>query len=225
MLVLKRASKTNLLQWSLSLWSLWSSPWLSSWLSLWSSSNCFQRCEQDCPFAMKPFQQFMKRWHKTELDEDDKRLNQWSGVMVRVSWWGCHVHWENWFQVSRAGRRGEAAVPASDGKKNHLACPICRSLSSCFLVHWFIGQIWQNMILLFNDYNYQMKMIQMIFLLQGVLPPGHDGCSHQNTCVATLDQNLKYLKKEMTHQHWTFWTNKGFNEIIVKLFSHLYTHS
>ena len=85
------------------------------------------------------------------------------GVMVRVSWWGCHVHWENWFQVSRAGRRGEAAVPASDGKKNHLACPICRSLSSCFLVHWFIGQICQNMILLFNDYNYQMKIIQMIF--------------------------------------------------------------
>ena len=148
-------------------------------------------------------------------------IKQWSGVMVRT----CHVRWENWFQVSRAGRRGEAAVPASDGKKNHLACPICRSLSSCFLVHWFIGQIWQNMILLFNDYNYQMKMIQMIFLLQGVLPPGHDGCSHQNTCVATLDQYLKYLKKEMTHQHWTFWTNKGFNEMIVKMFSHLYTHS
>ena len=34
-------------------------------------------------------------------------------------WWWC-------LQVSRAGRRGEAAIPASDGKKNHLACPICR---------------------------------------------------------------------------------------------------
>ena len=71
----------------------------------------------------------------------------WKGD-IKLSWMrmtndktmiGCHVHWENWFQVSRAGRRGEAAVPASDGKKNHLACPICRYLGHCHRVFWFIG--------------------------------------------------------------------------------------
>jgi len=34
-------------------------------------------------------------------------------------------------KVSRAGRRGEAAVPASNGKTNYVACPICRE--SCHL--------------------------------------------------------------------------------------------
>ena len=97
--------------------------------------------------------------------------------------------------------------PGEEGRRQFLL-PTARKIiwlaryaGHCHGVFWFIGQICQNMIFLFNDYNYQMKIIQMIFLLQRVLPPGHDGCSHQNTCVATLDQNLKYIKKEMTHQH------------------------
>ena len=117
---------------------------------------------------------------------------------------GCHG--EGVMCIEKIDSR--SVEPGEEGRRQFLL-PTARKIiwlaryaGHCHAVFWFIGllvyrfigQICQNMILLFNDYNYQMKIIQMIVLLQRVLPPGHDGCSHQNTCVATLDQNLKYLK-------------------------------
>ena len=47
-------------------------------------------------------------------------------------------------QVSRAGRRGEKAVPAADGKKNHVACPICRWLFFVIVFVSWTKYVWKN---------------------------------------------------------------------------------
>ena len=85
---------------------------------------------------MKHFQLFTKRWQeKLVTGLDLKRV--WR------SWWQKVPH-RHHDQVSRAGRRGEKAVPAADGKKNHVACPICRWLSFVLVFVSWTKYVWKN---------------------------------------------------------------------------------
>ena len=149
------ASKTALLQWSLSN-GLWKGNKLNHnwWMRIIGEWGQWKQCVQSFYGHHQPghwITDSLTRYSQLEQELEiihlifwtissfsSLQLSDYCDCLITMTavkpsliiWSGLPWSSWRWLKVSRAGRRGEAAVPASNGKKNHVACPICRSLLS-----------------------------------------------------------------------------------------------